>query len=552
MVMRVYLALLGLGFVALAWLFWAQSANGFNLVALLAALAPLPSTAVVLFVLLHIPAVLTVAQLRKAMGARSGAFGRYPESIVPVLVVLAWLVLGLAFGAALRATLAGLAAAHAIALCYGYVRALTATAKRVEQKIGSPVQKAISHHLRTIYQLRMVFAAVAILMGVVESIGFNLLLAMVLLAGFLAATATAVAYGGVRVLRDVPAQVRANIALNLRAAQAQNPATVAIHYSGPAKSKHSAPVALAKQLAGEGQRVAMICREAHAKPALAKSTAQQFWVAPTIGMVEAFDHPDIRAFFYVNDGEKNGHVARFNSAAHILAASGTVLDQRSLPSNFAMYDAIIAPNPRIAALWRQYSAKDIAAKVYTRSHVPPALLPAALPMSNPPIVALRIEEDAETDALASSLVSCCMNSLAAMRNGAEAWLHLSFPAKPKDRLSAALLREANRAVNDGVQVIVSKNGVAACYNAADIIIARPAESLERLLQTGKPLFWAGPGLPPKGLVSVVEEGALQAALANIDAFRKQAVPLPQRHGPATEFESYGAIIAHVLAQKADR
>ncbi|MEX0970327.1 MAG: hypothetical protein WD046_07790 [Paracoccaceae bacterium] len=550
MVTRVYLGLVGLGFLAFAWFLWAQSAGGLNALALFQSLLTPQNIAVLLFVLLHMPALMTVARQRKAMGPLAGLVGRYPESIVPVLVLLGWLVVGLAFGWIWGAAVAGLVTAISIALCYGLVRALAIAAKRVEAQTGRSAGTEISGFSRAIYQLRVLIGLSAIVVGMHMSGAPNQLTAIVLLAIFATVAATALAYIGKQTLRALPVIAQADMALAVRAAQVQNPASIAIHYSGPAKSQHRELLTLAYRLAGEGLRAAVICREAHAIPALAKSGAQQIWTAPTLGMVDAFDQPELRAIFYVNDGEKNGHVARFNTMAHILVAAGAVLDLPNLPSNFDMYDAIIAPNARVATRWRQSAQQGIAQKIYTVTAGKPALLPACQPMQNPPNIALRIEPDPETGRLDAGHVACCMNILSALRNGAEAKLHLSFPAKPHDGLSLALLQEATIAMKDGVAVSITRNGAATSCNAADIIIARSADSLKLLRQTGKPLFWAGPGLPPTGLVPVVEPGSLIAALADVGAARSLPSLESLRHVPSSEFDSLNALVTHVLAQKA--
>lgn len=572
---RYFLYLTGMGLLAVLFLV------GGSLPAMRATLAGLmdgsssvqPAFVMVFALLAHGPAFLTVAQQNNLLGKPTGVIGRYPEALVPVLVLASWMMAGLAGQMGVGVFAGGVIAAIALVVCYAAVRLVVATSAKTAG-LSSHVPGFSSAPLgrvgaQGIYAMRILAAAASLYALVVavrtDAVPVWLVLALLVIGG----AAALLGWFAITAEREVARRAASTATQALSGLLRAEPSEVAVYYSGPATSKHTAPVKLAGQLAEEGMPPVIIAREGGARKALVKAPHRHLWVLGTIDTLDAAAYRPLRVVFYVNDAAKNGHFIRFNEFAHVLVATGSIAAGPSLPRSCAMYDMIVAPSAAKADLWRTAAGPELVQRIVTlgpqkassdgykmAQTYPPACPVLSLYLGAPPLAG-------ETPDLAPFL-EMVPRLIAAANARASARLEIWFPA-PAQGTSDPMLRLLHRDVEMAIEAsleydeegnaltpLVSQHTGTpqAAANAADFPVLIGQSDLEALRGTGKPLLWFDPAEAPEG-VQRLGESAEDYAAALQALWSKPAVVKPSDEASPQDlhFTSYADLIAAVAAQK---
>ena len=530
----------------------------------------------VIILLAHGPAILTVATQNSILGRPSGIMGRYPEVIVPVLLLASWVMTGLTRQMPLSIFVSGITSAAAIAVCYAAVRLVVAYSTK-SARLSSHVPGFSSAALgrvgaKGIYLMRVLVAAASLFV-----------LTQYLITGRNAVwlPVFAIAIIGIAALLAL-LSIQAETALARRAAKtasqalaaqlASRPTDVALYYSGPVASKHLAPVQLAGRLAKEGILSVIIARESGAQKALAKAPNRHLWLLPTIDTLDAAAQPELRVVFYINDAAKNGHFIRFNNYSHVLMATGSLVDSVVLPRSCAMYDAIIAPDAAKADMWRAAADVELAKRIVTVGPIEASESTYEVAQTYPPstpLLTLHLgavpqgAANGETDL--SAFRDMLPNLVKTVAASKQARLQIWF-SPPEIGARGVILRilhrDAERAIQstlvydeDGnvedplVSILIGTPADAA--NAADFAIVTTASDLNALYNTGKPLLWFDPAPAPEG-VSSIGTTANDYAKALQSAWDGAASPAPSsilRSVDSNHFESFAELISAMKVAK---
>lgn len=331
----------------------------------------LPAVQMLLIVVLtHVPALLPVKAQAKYMGAAAKWFRGYPEIPVPVLVWIAWGLGGAQIGQTGTMVFVGAGVALCLGVAYAAVRVVDAVAAHAtDQTIANPAINLAplrSKGARIIYLLRVLLvlgSGGAVVATVALGAGAT---GVLLLAICCAAGAAALAGVGAVQMRELAKAGAADAPRQIVLMQQANPASVVMHYSQPAASKHLAAKALCKELRDEGLTTAALLREMKLLAAFGTDIADYLWPAPTIAHLDAYVLKTVRAVLYTNDAIKNGHFTRFNQLTHILVAkSGELAKADTLPGGLEIYDAVVAPDWVTAQRWRAQLPPEAAQRVVT-------------------------------------------------------------------------------------------------------------------------------------------------------------------------------------------
>lgn len=331
----------------------------------------LPALQMLLIVVLaHGPALLPVKAQAKYMGAGAKWFRGYPEIPVPFLVWIAWALGGAQIGQTGTMVFVGAGVALCLGVAYAAVRVVDVVAAHAKDKtVANPaidLSSLRSKAARIIYLLR-VLLVLGSGGGVVATVVFGAGATGVLLLAICCAAGAAAlgAFGAVQMM-ELAKTGAADAPRQIVLMQQANPASVVLHYSQPAASKHLAAKALCKELHNEGLTIAALLRELKLLKAFGADVADYLWPAPTIAHLDAYALETVRAVLYTNDAIKNGHFTRFNQLTHILVAkSGGLANADTLPAGLEIYDAVVAPDWVTAQRWRAQLPPEAAQRVVT-------------------------------------------------------------------------------------------------------------------------------------------------------------------------------------------
>lgn len=414
--------------------------------------------------MVHALALLTVAQQRNIFGNFKGILGRYPEGIALILILSGWTVIATLTGPSILSFATGFIFAMALAVCYAAVR-IVGTKSLSSAKLSLPTTNysaAVMSKLtaRSIYLLRIFLAVISafgllsfalngFVMGWLPIFAFVVLCVAALLATY-----------GILSERTLTQGAGKTAKLAIAAQMGAKPVETAIYYSGAAKSKHLAPIALAEQFEKSCIPTAIICREAGAHKALVKAPHDHLLLCPAISALDGVAQPTLKTIFYVNDAAKNGHFVRFNNYTHILRTTGTIAAGTSLPQSCDVYDIIIAPNEEKAAAWRAAANADMAKRIITlgKNSTNSSYLPSSKYPSGKPLLALHLGDLLDNDET-RSLVPKLINLIAAIAKLDTVRMDIWFPSA-KNGARSPLLRVIHREVERMGAAIATDDAVA--------------------------------------------------------------------------------------------
>lgn len=316
-------------------------------------------------VLLHAPSLVPVRIIRLGVGAKLGAF---PETPFFAFVFVAWGAAAILYGSTAYALTAGAIFAVSVGIQFGVVRAIDLIVKKV-QNVGAHNPNFQANRLMSVLK-RITFAMRAATAGLSLLVLWSFMasgegaiwwLPIAVLAPILSVMAT---YGNGQNLLAFAKQAAETADETIAAACADNPPTSAIYYSSAKSSRHRQLAPVIARLKEAGVVTALMSREQHSTDACRSAKPDHLWRAYTLDTLDTFARPSVKAALYLNDAAKNTHFIRFNEMAHILLAQDTPLStRRRLRSNMTVYDAIVAPDVQVAALWRRNSDPELASRV---------------------------------------------------------------------------------------------------------------------------------------------------------------------------------------------
>ncbi len=315
--------------------------------------------------LLHAPSLVPVRTIRQSVGAKLGAF---PEAPFFAFIFLAWGAAAIMYGSAAYALTAGAVFSVSVGIQFGVVRAIDLIVKKV-QTVGAHNPNFHANSLmampkRIVFVTRAATAALSFLVlwsFMAGGEGTVWWLPIAVLAPILSVMAT---YGNGQNLLAFAKQAAETADETIAAACADNPPTCVIYYSSAPSSQHRQLAPTIERLKESGVVAAMISREQHSTDACLLADPDYLWRAYKLDTLDTFARPSVKAALYLNDAAKNTHFIRFNEMAHILVAQdGPLSTLRRLRPNMAVYDAIVAPNAKVAANWRRTSDPEVASRV---------------------------------------------------------------------------------------------------------------------------------------------------------------------------------------------
>ena len=514
---------------------------GFLMVAILSAegvLTLLQAPLMCLAVLSHAPAFLPVAKQNALFGKPAGMVGRYPEAILPVIMLASWITISLLGDWEFVPVASGVVTATALGVCYGAVRlvvAFSAKSTRLSTHVPDFSAKALRDiGTRGIYLMRVLLTAGSLWWLLAYLLTGHAAIWLPIVSTGTICVVAFLALFSIRIERTLSRRAAGTASQALAARLFSAPSEVALYYSSSANSKHTAPAELATRLAREGILPVIIVREAGARRILAKAPHRHLWMSPTIDTLDAAAQPGLRVVFYVNDAEKNGHFVRFNDFSHILMATGELAAKDSLPRSCAMYNVIIAPDTAKAELWRAAASPELARRIVTvggtngthSEYHAVKVYPSACP-----ILTLHLGDwgrkpnvgETELQELRDMLLRLVETVVASGLARLEIWFPL--PANGAgSTVSRSLHCDAELAIRSSItydeegvaepSLVTLKTGTpAAAANAADFPIATLASDLSALRGTRKPLLWFDLDPAPDGIPAIEKTaGNFSAAL----------------------------------------
>lgn len=466
-----------------------------------------------LTILIHLPAMMTVAQQRKVLGALR-FLKKYPEALVPLLILANWSLVGVVSGNLLKALVVGAAFCFAIGVAYAGVRLVV---------FGTNKSRKYSSHVPTfnimpiirkgnsiIYAIRVMLALMSL--GLLACFFYGDLLsgwsAVIALLG--AGASILVAYVTWHTIDQLSRQAglaAKNILLDLMSTR---PADVLLYVSGNTKTTLKSVRSLIFDLNSQGLKVAILAREKEIVANLGKTAAVHVWLAPLLASLDSFGSLPFKAVFYVNDAVKNGHFVRFNHLPHILMAMGGLSKEEELPRNLAMYDLVIAPDQSKATSWHRHAESELQNKVaYLKRKKAPTYWPATEALAKTRTFGLFLGPNPVTGELDPNVALALSSLLPYFKREDERELIVTTPKeKGRDPMSNALVQKLTRILEraeDLASDLILGSPVSAA-NLADIVIIANDHNLYELRQTGKPILWLGNDNVPNGLYSVDVSG----------------------------------------------
>jgi hypothetical protein len=315
--------------------------------------------------LLHAPSLVPVRTIRQSVGAKLGAF---PEMSFFALIFMAWGAAAILHGSAAYALTAGALFSVSVGIQFGVVRAIDLIVKKV-RTVGAhnpnfQANRPMTFLKRITFAMRAATAGLSFLVlwsFMASGEGAVWWLPIVVLAPILSVLAT---YGNGQNLLSLAKQAAETADETIAAACADNPPTCAIYYSSAKSSRHRQLAPTIARLKESGVVTALMSREQHSADACRRANPDYLWRAYTLDTLDTFAQPSVKAALYLNDAAKNTHFIRFNEMAHILVAQdGPLSTRRRLRLSMAVYDAIVAPDSEVAALWRRTSDPEVASRV---------------------------------------------------------------------------------------------------------------------------------------------------------------------------------------------
>lgn len=520
-----------------------------------------------LAVLSHAPAFLSVAKQNALFGKPVGVLARYPEAMIPVTVLVSWTTISLLGNKQFAPAASGVIIAIALSACYGAVRVVVAfstKSARLSTHVPDFTTKALRDiSTRGIYLMRVVLAAASLFGLVTFLLTGQAARWLPLISVATICVVALLALFSIRIERTLSRRVAGTASQALAERLFFAPSDVALYYSGPANSLHTAPAKLATRLAKEGILPVIIMREAGARKILSKSPHRHLWMCPTIDTLDAAAQPGLRAVFYVNDALKNGHFVRFNDFSHILLATGGLAANDSLPRSCSMYDVIIAPDKAKADLWRAAANPDLARRIVTvggGGRIGTKYTAAKRYASPCPVLTIHLSdwglEPNPSETKLQELLIMLQRLVKAIVSSGLARLEIWFPL-PESGAGSAMLRllhrDAELAISSSLtydeegraepSLVTLKAGTPAdAANAADFPIATSASDLDALHSTGKPLLWFDPMPAPDGVRKIENTAsnfasALQAAWQECSRPEDFSVAAPDTIGHYSDLRS---------------
>jgi len=521
----------------------------------------LPQVPVILLsVLSHAPAFLPVAKQNALFGKPDGMLGHYPEAIIPVIVLASWLTISLLGNGQFVPVASGVVTAIGLGACYGAVRvivAFSAKSARLSTHVPDFSAKVLRDiGTRGIYLMRVLLAAASLWALIAYHLTGDEAIWLPVVSVAIICVVAVLALFSIHIESTLSRRAAGTASQALAAQLFSAPSDVALYYSGPAASKHTAPAQLAKRLASESILPVIIVREDGARKVLAKVPHRHLWMCSTIDTLDAAAQPGLRAVFYVNDAVKNGHFVRFNDFFHILMATGALAAKDSLPRSCTMYDVIIAPDMAKAELWRAAASPELARRIVTVGGVRAAASEYAAAHAYPsacPLLTLHLgvwasKPNAHETEL-QELRHMLLRLIDAVSVSGLARLEIWFPL-PANGAGSAVLRSLHRdaelAISSSItydedgfaepSLVTLKSGTpSAAANAADFPIATSASDLKALRGTGKPLLWFDPAPAPEGIRTIEKtagnfSAALQATWQECNTSAKLSGADPKEQG----------------------
>ena len=516
---------------------------------------------ILLIFLSHAPALLPVSKQNALLGKPNGMLGRYPEAIIPVIVLVSWVTVGLLGNGQFAPVVSGIAAVIALGTCYAAVRMIDAFSKKSAQitthlpNFSATALRDIG--TRSVYLIRVLLTAASFWELLEYLLTGQSTTWLAILSVATICVVALLALFSIRIERTISQLAASTASQDLAAQLLSKPSDVALYYSGPANSKHTAPAKLAARLGNEGILPVIILREAGAKKILSQAPNSHVWICPKIDTLDAAAQPGLRAVFYINDAIKNGHFVRFKDFSHILLATGELATKHSLPRSCAMYDVIIAPNPAKAELWRTAASPDLAGRIVTVGKVGATASDYTAATAYPsayPVLTLHLGDwgrnpDAD-DVKLQEFRNMLLHLIETVMASGLARLEIWFPLPASGAASASLRllhRDADMAIRSGLtydgegivepSLVTLKTGMpVTAANSADFLIATSASDLNALRGTGKPLLWFDPAPAPDG-ITTIEKTAGNFATAVQAAWQECSVSA-EFSGAAPETETH--------------
>ena len=327
--------------------------------------------------LLHVPSLLPIHVARRFSIIE---LGRYSELLFSAVIFLGWQVAGEIKLSFTYTLIAGGVFAVTVGLQFGAVRMINRISERANiigghnpyfdaANLVKPIKRLIP--IMRIGTVSLSFVALMMFL----SPGIATYWWFPLVGTVIALTALLPLLIGVN-LKTMAMHAASSAETAVATSVANNPPKCAIYYSCSETSNHNQLMFTVAELKKANIPTALISREKHSVQVCRSAKPDYLWRAPTIGTLDTFIQPSIKVAIYLNDASKNAHFIRFNHLAHILyAQSEPTYRLKRLPNNMLVYDAIVAPSNNVAALWRQNSDTDIAARiVIINSRVIPSYL----------------------------------------------------------------------------------------------------------------------------------------------------------------------------------
>ncbi len=507
--------------------------------------------------LLHAPSLVPVRTIRQSVGVKLGAF---PEAPFFALIFLAWGAAAILYGSAVYALTAGAVLSVSVGIQFGVVRAIDLIVKKA-QTVGAHNPNFQANRLMTLLK-RITFVMRAATAGLSFLVLWSFMasgenaiwwLPIAVLAPVLSVMAT---YGNGQNLLAFAKQAAETAEETIAAACADNPPTCAIYYSSAQSAKHRQLAPAIERLKGAGVVTALISREQHSTDACLLANPDYLWRAYKLDTLDTFAQPSVKAALYLNDAAKNTHFIRFNEMAHILLAQdGPLSTHGRLRTNMAVYDAIVAPNSQVAALWRRTSDPEVASRVVVvdPNTVPlPEIAPAKDTYST---LALCLEPGSIPAQDVYHLVEVFRSIIRWVELDPDRRLLVSFQADPSAETDAVkrdaaylALRQVLRAeAETSEQVTVLEGAETLVRFTGDILIGTGTDDLWNYAQSKRPLLLLGPWSERSDGRQLW--GAQEDIFAQLDAATKGAhIPEPETFR-RQRFNSLATLIDGVFEAK---
>ncbi|GAA6182399.1 hypothetical protein NBRC116594_38370 [Shimia sp. NS0008-38b] len=520
------------------------------------AVAPIPTlnqvtlTAFVLTLLVHAPAFMPVASHGKLLPSKSQVLNRYPEVIVPPMILLPWLIHGVSINASLGYWSVAVASLTSLVVGYLGVRVVRFLAERAQNQVcqSSTIKSASSSDIsaNVLFQLRALCAALSCSTLLWGMSGGDISLIFAFPPVLIAASAIIVVWSAHRL--EIHSQRLAGATTNALLARqlSLKPTPLAVYHAGSTATQIQATKALCDTLSTAGLPFTLICREANAMTELRATKPTHLWFAPSLKSLSGCVQDAFQTILYANDTPKNSHFTRFSQYQHMLVtAFGDLARAEQLPKTLALYTRVIAASQSQAARWRANALGDIAQRVVTFDGTSLPDLAAASEVR--PTFGLHLAPhwcpDQSHDASAMSQDDV-MSLITSVQSEGRADLQLWLPPAAVTLTAPVLNGLYQQLVAHGAKTNVETplntqtpaapsltvhfGTEAESISSADILLSAQAEGIERLMSSGKPVLWVGRSDPPS-MVSTcaLTPDSISSALDSLAADKRNSTPQTQ-------------------------